>query len=93
MMTWGLCRLCFKNNIEKNPGSIIIPAKNYNKNINKTFAGPIIGPAMAGPTGPFATALSYASRNWFKANKLSLNIAKTNYILFPSSKFVNVGEI
>ena len=29
--------------------------------------------------------------NWFKANKLSLNIAKTNYILFPSSKFVNVG--
>ena len=29
--------------------------------------------------------------NWFKANKLSLNIAKTNYILFPSSKCVNVG--
>ena len=29
--------------------------------------------------------------NWFKANKLSLNIAKTNYILFPSCKFVNVG--
>ena len=30
--------------------------------------------------------------NWFKANKLSLNIAKTNYILFPSSKFVNIGD-
>ena len=29
--------------------------------------------------------------NWFKANKLSLYIAKTNYILFPSSEFVNVG--
>ena len=29
--------------------------------------------------------------NWFKANKLSLNIAKTNYILFPCSKCVNVG--
>ena len=29
--------------------------------------------------------------NWFKANMLSLNIAKTNYLLFPSSKFVNVG--
>ena len=29
--------------------------------------------------------------NWFKANTLSLNVAKTNYILFPSSKFVNVG--
>ena len=29
--------------------------------------------------------------NWFRANKLSLNIAKTNYILFPSCKFVNVG--
>ena len=29
---------------------------------------------------------------WFKANKLPLNIAKTNYILFPSSKFVNVGQ-
>ena len=29
--------------------------------------------------------------NWFKANKLSLNIAKTNYILFPYSKYVNVG--
>ena len=30
--------------------------------------------------------------NWFiKANMLSLNIAKTNYFLFPSSKFVNVG--
>ena len=28
--------------------------------------------------------------NWFKANKLSLNIAKTNYILFPSCKFVNM---
>ena len=30
--------------------------------------------------------------NWFKANMLSLNIAKTNYLLFPSSKLVNVGE-
>ena len=30
--------------------------------------------------------------NWFKGNNLSLNIAKTNYIFFPSSKFVNVGE-
>ena len=30
--------------------------------------------------------------NWFKANKLSLNIAKTNYILFRSSKFVNLGD-
>ena len=30
--------------------------------------------------------------NWFKANMLSLNIAKTNYLLFPSSQFVNVGE-
>ena len=30
--------------------------------------------------------------NWFKANKLSLNIAKTNYIPFPSSKYVNVGD-
>ena len=30
--------------------------------------------------------------NWFKANKLSLNIAKTMYILFPSSKFVNMGD-
>ena len=30
--------------------------------------------------------------NWFiKANMLSLNIAQTNYLLFPSSKFVNVG--
>ena len=29
--------------------------------------------------------------NMFRANKLSLNITKTNYILFPSSKFVNVG--
>ena len=29
--------------------------------------------------------------NWFKANMLSLNIAKTNYLLFPSSKLVNVG--
>ena len=29
--------------------------------------------------------------NWFEANKLSLNIAKTNYILFPSSKCVYVG--
>ena len=29
--------------------------------------------------------------NWFRANMLSLNIAKTNYLLFPSSKFVNVG--
>ena len=29
--------------------------------------------------------------NWFKANMLSLNIAKTNYLLFPSSKFVNLG--
>ena len=29
--------------------------------------------------------------NWFKANKLSLNIAKTNYKLFPYySNFVNV---
>ena len=31
--------------------------------------------------------------NWFKANMLSLNIAKTNYLLFPSSKLVNVGEM
>ena len=30
--------------------------------------------------------------NWFEANKLSLNIAKTNYIRFPFSKFVNVGR-
>ena len=30
--------------------------------------------------------------NLFKANMLSLNIAKTNYLLFPSSKLVNVGE-
>ena len=30
--------------------------------------------------------------HWFKANELSLNIAKTNYILFPSSKFVNIGD-
>ena len=30
--------------------------------------------------------------NWFKANKLSLNIAQTNYILFPASKSVNVSE-
>ena len=29
---------------------------------------------------------------WFKANMLSLNIAITNYFLFPSSTFVNVGE-
>ena len=29
--------------------------------------------------------------NWFKANMLLLNIAKTNYLLFPSSKLVNVG--
>ena len=29
--------------------------------------------------------------NWFKANTVSLNVAKTNYTLFPSSKFVNVG--
>ena len=30
--------------------------------------------------------------NWFRANMLSLNLAiKTNYLLFPSSKFVNVG--
>ena len=29
--------------------------------------------------------------NWFKANMFSLNIAKTNYLLFPSSKCVNVG--
>ena len=30
--------------------------------------------------------------NWFKAKiMLSLNIAKTNYLRFPSSKFVNVG--
>ena len=28
---------------------------------------------------------------WFKANNLTLNIATTNYILFPSSNFVNVG--
>ena len=31
--------------------------------------------------------------NWFKANMLSLNIAKTNYLLFPSSKLVNVGGV
>ena len=29
--------------------------------------------------------------NWFKANMLSLNIAKTNYLLFPSSQLLNVG--
>ena len=56
-----LCRLCFKNNIEKIPGSIIIPPKKCNKKFKKInkikFAGSIIGPAMAGPTGPFATAL------------------------------------
>ena len=28
--------------------------------------------------------------NWFKANKVSLNIGKTNYILFPSNTCVNV---
>ena len=47
--------------LKKNPGSIIIPAKKYNKKckiINKNnICRPIIGPAMAGPTGPFATAL------------------------------------
>ncbi len=45
---------------KKNPGSIIIPAKKYNKKFKKKkkkIAGSIIGPAMAGPTGPFATAL------------------------------------
>ncbi len=60
-------RLCLKNNIEKNSGSIIIPAKKYNKKCKKIkkneikFAGSIIGPAMAGPTGPFATALLQAT--------------------------------
>ena len=59
---FGDCVVCFKNNIEKNPGSIIIPAKKYNKTFKKIkkikkIAGSIIGPAMAGPTGPFATAL------------------------------------
>ena len=48
-------------------GSIIIPAKSGQKMIKnkkvkqlyKKIIGSIIGPAMAGPTGPFATALLY----------------------------------
>ena len=60
-----MCRLCFKNNIEKNPGSIIIPAKKIYtviKYVRKKIAGSIIGPAMVGPTGPFATALHWELR-------------------------------
>ena len=30
---------------------------------------------------------------WFKVNKLSLNVAKTNYILFrPSQKHITVSD-
>ena len=67
-MLWSLCRLRFKKNIEhNNTGSIIIPAKSEQKILKnkkvkiiiiiKKIIGSIIGPAMAGPTGPFATAL------------------------------------
>ena len=57
--------------------SIIGPAgeKKSKKNKNKKsnfFTGSIIGPAMAGPTGPFATALS-----------LSLSLRHTGRTLQP----------
>ena len=50
-----------KKNIEQNYRldnySGQIRAKNTITKSKKKITGPIIGPAMAGPTGPFATAL------------------------------------
>ena len=37
--------------------------KKFKKIKKKKFAGSIIGPAMAGPTGPFATALQLLDSN------------------------------
>ena len=47
-----------KNAKMKMTGSIIAAAGKKNNNKKKKCTGSIIGPAMAGPTGPFATALS-----------------------------------
>ena len=54
---YGHCVVSVSKRISKQITDSIILAKSGQKKSKTKITGSIIGPAMAGPTGPFATAL------------------------------------